>query len=124
MSAQGWSSRQLVGLIPRSRGCESHSLRQLTSASRLLRSRLDADRHTFHQCQYCLCRNATAASRSNESLPGSIHTSQYRFVGPLPPNSPKAPEVVPLKFCHQKNGVWNVHESPFASTRTWRFAHD
>jgi hypothetical protein len=30
MSTQGWSSRQLVGLIPRSRGCESHPLRQLT----------------------------------------------------------------------------------------------
>ena len=33
MSTQGWSSRQLVGLNPRSRGCESHSLRQLTSAA-------------------------------------------------------------------------------------------
>ena len=30
MSTQGWSSRQLVGLIPRSRGCESHPLRYFT----------------------------------------------------------------------------------------------
>ena len=33
MSTQGWSSRQLVGLNPRSRGCESHPLRQITPAA-------------------------------------------------------------------------------------------
>ena len=33
MSVQGWSSRQLVGLNPRSRGCESHPLRQLILAA-------------------------------------------------------------------------------------------
>src|SRR4051794_32476628 len=33
-SQQGWSSRQLVGLNPRSRGCESHPLRLVTSPAR------------------------------------------------------------------------------------------
>ena len=34
MSTQGWSSRQLVGLTPRSRGCESHPLRPTPAAAR------------------------------------------------------------------------------------------
>ena len=68
--------------------------------------------HAVHQCHHCLCMNATAASRSNVSRPGSIHTSQSHAAGPTEPINLVAPDAVPVKCCHQKNGVSNVQESP------------
>jgi hypothetical protein len=88
MLTQGWSSRQLVGLIPRSRGCESHPLRQLTAAaaSNARASRPPGNLRLSHARRKL--RRSRAGKRSPVTTAGTRHTlCSIRWPRPKPSSS-------------------------------------
>ena len=80
MLTQGWSSRQLVGLIPRSRGCESHPLRQHNPLSATILHPTSSARR---------CRSAEP------------ETAQMRGIH----EGPRSPARVPLLLARTRDGL-------------------